>query len=117
MVPYLEPPPVTMRTQPLPTPVFHTHFHKDRSITCYRKVFCHLYLTLGALLCPTTHTNWEMANELCPRSVFECEDPCRHRCNEARDICRAPLSLDSILLARTYTFTRALRTSEACCEL
>lgn len=50
-----------------------------------------------------THANWETASELWPGSAFECEDPCRHRCNEARDIWRPLLSLDSSHPTNTHT--------------
>lgn len=52
-----------------------------------------------------THANWETAHELCPGSALEGEDPCRRRCNEARDISRALLLLDRSRLVNTLTHT------------
>lgn len=57
-----------------------------------------------------THANGETARELCPGSACECQDACRRRCNEARDIHRALLLLDSSRLGSTHTLTHACRT-------
>lgn len=71
-----------------------THSHKDKHHLCYQE---------SHLQSPPVPPHRETAAELCPGSSSECQDSCRRRCNEAKGICRALLSLDSSHLANIHT--------------